>query len=370
MGSEHILTLKDFSYEIPDELVAQEPLDDRAASRLLIHKPDGRILHEMMRDLPDLLPEGTHLIVNDTRVVPGRLIGRTEHGGKMELMLLRPLDAAQNLWSTLGRPFKKLGIGAKVVFPGGCEATVVERHEQGAQPSAVVRFNLDFEAFQNWMEIEGYIPLPPYIQRKDAVTAARSSDKDRYQTIYARERGSVAAPTAGLHFSEELWTRLKAKGVTIVPVTLHVGGGTFLPVKSEAIAAHAMHKERYLLSRTSYETLAKAIEGGQPIVAVGTTSLRCVESFARLAAQSSPAECWDRWLETELFLYPKTKEDRIKPWALSGLITNFHQSESSLLMLVSSLVGYEKIRSLYAEAIERRYRFFSYGDASLLWLPK
>ena len=369
MTSDRLLSLKDFHYEIPDSLVAQEPLADRAASRLLVHNSSGTIDHSWIRQLPDLLPTGTHLVVNDTRVVPGRLLGRTSHGGKIELMLLRPLEADTNIWSALGKPFKKLHAGQLIYFPGDCIAEVIERHEQGSQPSLQVRFNMCFEGFWNWMEREGYIPLPPYIHRKEAVTASESADRERYQTIYAREKGSVAAPTAGLHFSEELWAELKAKGITAVPVTLHVGGGTFLPVKNEVIADHNMHKERFMISGTSYQKLQSALNEGHPVVAVGTTSLRCLESFARLAAMQPAESLLNRWHETELFLYPKTEQSRIKPWAISGLITNFHQSESSLLMLVSSLIGYQAIRDLYAQAIDEKYRFYSYGDASLLWLP-
>lgn len=368
--SDRELTLKDFHYEIPDILVAQEPLSDRAASRLLIHHPSGAIDHSWMRALPEILPAGTHLIVNDTRVVPGRLLGQTIHGGKIELMLLRPLDPDANIWSALGKPFKKLAVGQKIFFPGDCVAEIVERDEQGAQPSLHVKFSLGFEEFWLWMEREGYVPLPPYINRKDAPNASQSIDRERYQTIYAREKGSVAAPTAGLHFSEALWEALLAKGIIPVPVTLHVGGGTFLPVKSDTIAQHNMHKERFMVSDDSYRKLRHALAEKLPIVAVGTTSLRCIESFARMTATQPADELLDRWHETELFLYPKTKESRISPWAISGLITNFHQSESSLLMLVSALIGYQAVRDLYAEAIEEKYRFYSYGDASLLWLPK
>ncbi|MES2744566.1 MAG: tRNA preQ1(34) S-adenosylmethionine ribosyltransferase-isomerase QueA [Bdellovibrionota bacterium] len=363
------LSLKDFSYEIPDELVAQEPLADRAASRLLVHNADGSILHSTIKNLIEFLPRGTRLVVNDTRVVPGRLIGQTPHGGKVELMLLRPVDAEENIWSALGKPFKKLAVGQTLSFAGGCEATVQTRIEEGSQPSLLVAFNLPFAEFWDWMEREGYIPLPPYIARKEATQAPESRDRERYQTIYAREKGSVAAPTAGLHFSNELWSELVAHGIIPVPVTLHVGGGTFLPVKSDEISTHAMHKESFLVSKESYDELQKAKAEGHPIIAVGTTSLRCLESFARRAQSEGVEQLLGQWQDTNLFLYPETKESRIKPWAISGLITNFHQSESSLLMLVSALIGYDKIREIYQEAIAERYRFYSYGDASLLWLP-
>lgn len=368
MSTDKQLTLKDFHYDLPDELVAQAPLEDRSASRLLQRYASGRIEHRHFAELPDILPANTHLIFNDTRVMPGRLLGQTAHGGKIEIMLLRPEDGSDSKWIALGKPFKKLSRGSQVFFSGGCEGTVLERYEDGSQPSLLIRFNKAGDDFANWMDGAGFIPLPPYIHRKDAAAAPHSPDRERYQTIYAQERGSVAAPTAGLHFTDELWKRLEQKGVTLVPVTLHVGGGTFLPVKNDQIENHVMHSERFRVSRRSYESLQKAIESGHPIIAVGTTSLRCIESLARAVAKQGPDNLLDRWLETDLYLYPTTTEDRIQPWAISGLLTNFHQPESSLLMLVSALIGYQAIRDTYAEAIKERYRFFSYGDASLLWL--
>lgn len=368
MSTDRQLTLKDFHYDLPDELVAQSPLANRSASRLLLRSADGRIEHRQFSELPDLLPPNTHIIFNDTRVMPGRLLGQSVHGGRIEIMLLRPAPSHENSWIALGKPFKKLNPGTKVLFSEGCEGAVLERYEDGSQPSLLIRFNLDNEAFANWMDSEGFIPLPPYIHRKDAAAAPQSPDRDRYQTVYAQERGSVAAPTAGLHFSDELWKRLREKGLTLVPVTLHVGGGTFLPVKHELMQDHVMHRESFRVSRGSYEALRQAVERNHPIVAVGTTSLRCVESLARRIAEQGEKGLLDRWLDTDLFLYPKTAEDRIRPWAVNGLLTNFHQPESTLLMLVSALVGYQAIRETYAEAIKERYRFFSYGDASLFWL--
>ena len=365
-----VLSLKDFHYDLPEDLIAQEPLADRAASRLLQFQPSSGVSHHMIRDLPNILPEGTHLVINDTRVIPGRLLGHTQHGGKIELMLLRPKEGVEgNVWTALGKPFKKMGLGTQLFFANDCVAEVVAREEHGSQPSLTVRFNKSVEDFWAWMEDEGFVPLPPYIQRKNPATAQHSEDKSRYQTIYANEKGSVAAPTAGLHFSKDLWDALLARGITPVPVTLHVGGGTFLPVKSNEIASHVMHKESFRVTSESYNKLTKAMETGAPIVAVGTTSLRCLESFARLAASTGAEHCLDRWHETELFIYPENENSLTKPWAIQGIITNFHQPESSLLMLVSALIGYHSIQSIYAEAIRERYRFFSYGDASLLWLP-
>jgi S-adenosylmethionine:tRNA ribosyltransferase-isomerase len=364
------LSLADFHYHLPDELIAQQPLADRSASRLLVHQADGTLDHRRFQELPDILPRGTRLVFNDTRVLPSRLEARTAHGGRIELMLLQPLDASGNRWQALGRPFRKLNPGTRLTLEGACEATIEAKHESGAQPSLEVSFNLPYEEFLSWMEAAGYIPLPPYITRKEPLKAPESLDRERYQTIYAREKGSVAAPTAGLHFNNAIWDALKAAGIIPVPITLHVGGGTFLPVKTQDITAHAMHSERYRVSRESWTQIQEARHSGHPLVVVGTTSLRCLESFARRVVAETEDHLLDRWLETSLFLYPKHKHDRIRPWGVQGIITNFHQPESSLLMLVASLIGYEAMRSLYVNAVEERYRFLSYGDASLLWLPK
>jgi S-adenosylmethionine:tRNA ribosyltransferase-isomerase len=363
------LSLADFHYHLPDELIAQEPLADRSASRLLVHAADGSLEHRRFWDLPTILPQGTRLVFNDTRVLPSRLEARTTHGGRVELMLLQPIDANDNRWQALGRPFRKLNPGTLLQLDGGCEARIEAKHESGAQPSLEVSFNLPYEEFLGWMEATGYIPLPPYITRKDPLKAPESRDRERYQTIYAREKGSVAAPTAGLHFTPGIWDGLKAAGVVPVPLTLHVGGGTFLPVKTQNIAAHDMHSERYRVSRESWGQIQEARRAGHPLVVVGTTSLRCLESFARRLVTEAEDTLLDRWLETNLFLYPKHRDDRIRPWGAQGIITNFHQPESSLLMLVASLIGYQAMRQLYDVAVEERYRFLSYGDASLLWFP-
>lgn len=364
------LHLEDFNYELPEHLIAQTPLGDRSASRLLVREKSGAIQHSMFRQLPAHLPKGTLLLYNDSRVLPGRLIGQTPHGGKLELMLLRPMSGADHRWEALGRPLRKLPEGTKIQLASGCVATVEERHQDAAQPYLVVSFNLQHEEFFNWMEREGYIPLPPYIARPDALSAPTSPDRDRYQTIYANERGSVAAPTAGLHFDQTMWDALRTAGVETAPVTLHVGGGTFLPVKTTALNAHVMHRETYRLSSTTFAAIEKALREDRPVVAVGTTTLRCLESFAvRMHAQGVDG-LLDQWQDTQLFLYPKHRGDRYRPWAIRGLMTNFHQPESSLLMLVSALLGYETMQGLYREALAAEYRFLSYGDTSLLWLPE
>ncbi|WP_141736612.1 tRNA preQ1(34) S-adenosylmethionine ribosyltransferase-isomerase QueA [Oligoflexus tunisiensis] len=363
------LNLEDFRYELPEHLIAQTPLGDRSGSRLLVRHADGALQHSMFRHLPEHLPAGTLLLYNDSRVLPGRLLGQTPHGGRLELMLLRPLTGPGHRWEALGRPLRKLPEGSTIQLASGCVATVERRHQDAAQPYLEVSFNLEHEAFFDWMEKEGYIPLPPYIARPDAQSAPASPDRDRYQTIYANERGSVAAPTAGLHFDETMWKALREAGVETAPVTLHVGGGTFLPVKTSALDAHVMHRETYRLSRKTFAAIERAQAEKRPIVAVGTTTLRCLESFALRMREQGAEGLWDQWQDTQLFLYPRHKHDLYRPWAIHGLMTNFHQPESSLLMLVSALVGYENMQSIYREALAQGYRFLSYGDTSLLWLP-
>jgi S-adenosylmethionine:tRNA ribosyltransferase-isomerase len=363
------LHLEDFRYELPEHLIAQTPLSDRSASRLLIHHRDGRLQHSMFQSLPEHLPAGTLLLYNDSRVLPGRLLGQTAHGGRLELMLMRPMSGQGNRWEALGRPLRKLHEGSTIQLSSGCVATIERRHQDAAQPYLEVSFNLDHEAFFDWMEKEGYIPLPPYIARPDALSAPASPDRDRYQTIYANERGSVAAPTAGLHFDEKMWQALREAGVETAPVTLHVGGGTFLPVKTSDLHAHVMHRESYRLSRKTFAAMESALAENRPIVAVGTTTLRCLESFALRMQEQGADGLLDQWQDTHLFLYPRHRDDRYRPWAITGLMTNFHQPESSLLMLVSALVGYENMQKIYREAVAQEYRFLSYGDTSLLWLP-
>ncbi len=362
------LTLEDFRYDLPEHMIAQVPLEDRSASRLLVRHSKGSIEHTNFRQLAEQLPKGTLLLYNDSKVMPGRLLGRTAHGGKLELMLLRPLGGTGNRWEALGRPLRKLHEGLQIALASGCVATVEHRSMDEAQPYLEISFNLQHEEFFHWMEVEGYIPLPPYIARPDALSAPQSPDRDRYQTIYASERGSVAAPTAGLHFDQSMWQKLKDAGVETAAVTLHVGGGTFLPVKTSEIGAHDMHRENYRISRATYEAILRAQREDRCIVAVGTTTLRCMESFASRMQEQSAVDLLDQWQETQLFLYPRHRMDRHKPWAITGLMTNFHQPESSLLMLVAALVGFDAMKELYQEALAQNYRFLSYGDTSLLWL--
>jgi S-adenosylmethionine:tRNA ribosyltransferase-isomerase len=282
-------------------------------------------------------------------------------------MLLRPIAGQGNCWDALGRPFRKLQEGFRIEFPGNCTATILRQELNGTQPYVEVNFDLPHEEFSNWIDQEGYIPLPPYIARPQAVNAEQSPDRERYQTVYAMERGSVAAPTAGLHFDKQSWEKLHEAGIETAPVTLHVGGGTFLPVKSAEISQHKMHKESFRMSHRTFDCINSALKDTRPIVAIGTTTLRCVESFALVKKEKGSEYALNNWLDTDLFIYPKHREDTYQPWAIQGLMTNFHQPESSLLMLVSSLVGYESMKKIYSEAVAQKYRFLSYGDTSLLW---
>lgn len=367
------LSLSDFGYAFPESLVAQTPLAARDAARLLVRAPDGSLRHCHVGDLTLELPRGTLLILNETRVFPSRLAGRLESGGKVEIFLIHELNAdpSGSVWSALARPMKKLKPGTTVHFEGDLSATVVARNEDAAgTPSIDVRFAIAPAALARWLDEQAFIPLPPYIKRPSPVRAPLSPDREAYQTVFARERGSVAAPTAGLHFTDALLDALSAQGVEIAKVALHVGAGTFLPVKSEDVTAHKMHAESYRVSRNTVDAILKARREGRKIVAVGTTSLRSLESLYREAGQdpSRMAELADSWRTTELFLRPEHQDDRYRPWVIDGLVTNFHQPHSTLFMLVSALLGLDTVKALYEEAVSRRYRLFSYGDASLLWV--
>jgi S-adenosylmethionine:tRNA ribosyltransferase-isomerase len=364
------LQLNDFSYTIPEELIAQSPLENRSQSRLLIRHPDGHVIHSSFSEIARHISSNTILVYNDSKVIPGRILTQTENGGKLELMLLRPLDSNSNSWLALAKPFRKFKEGLQISIDDTLQVRVTKVHNDQIQPCLEVTFNRSFNDTLGWLELNGYVPLPPYIQRPQASPAKSSRDKERYQTVYARHLGSVAAPTAGLHFTPEIWQELQSMGVKLAPITLHVGGGTFLPVKSQEIGKHEMHTEVYRIPEQSWHLIQKAKEDGDPIVCVGTTSLRCLESFARKISVDSAqtTNLVNTWLETNLFIYPESIDHKVKPWGIKGLITNFHQPESSLLMLVSALIGYRETKDLYEKAIEEKYRFYSYGDASLLWL--
>lgn len=373
------LTLDDFEFSVPESAIAQLPLAQRDAARLLVRQSSGEIKHRLIKDLITELPPGTLLIFNDSRVIASRLFGQLKTGGKVELFLLAPVLAnsgdGQVCWRALGRPMRKLNIGTNVGLGDGVTAEIITK-ETNADGSAFVTLRFQGPgvatgaALEDWLDLHGYVPLPPYIHRAQAVPAVASTDRERYQTVYARERGSVAAPTAGLHFSEDIIASLKRQHVTMASVCLHVGAGTFLPVKCQDLRRHQMHSERYLVPRATLEAIKMAQGESRPIVVVGTTSLRSLEALELEAKRLGLTQesLTDRWLATDLFIYPQHQTDRYKPWAATGIITNFHQPKSTLFMLICALLGLNEAQRLYSIALDQDYRFFSYGDACLFWL--
>ncbi len=336
----------DFYYDLPPELIAQTPLDRRDGSRLLtLNKETGEYRHLHFYDLPGLLRPGDCLVLNDSRVLPARLIGhRLPGGGACEVLLL--VDKGDKTWECLVRPGKKLRTGAKVSFGDGeLTAEIVGEVEGG---NRLVRFHYE-GIFLEVLERLGKMPLPPYIK-------AELNDPERYQTVYSRELGSAAAPTAGLHFTKELLEQIEAMGVRLAYVTLHVGLGTFRPVKEENITDHEMHAEYCMISRKTADIINETKAKGGRVICVGTTSCRTIESWAAEDGTLKESAGW-----TKIYIYPGY---RFK--VLDGLITNFHLPESTLLMLVSALAGREHILAAYEEAVREKYRFFSFGDAMFI----
>lgn len=337
------LKTSDFYFDLPKELIAQDPLPDRAASRLLmVDKATGEWKHEVFRNIADYLEPGDCLVLNNTKVLPARLLGvKEDTGASVEVLLLKRRSG--DVWETLVKPGKKLRPGAKVSFGDGrLKAEVLEVVEEG---NRLVRFFYD-GIFEEVLDSLGEMPLPPYITHK-------LQDKNRYQTVYAKYDGSAAAPTAGLHFTEELLRKIEEKGVRLAYVTLHVGLGTFRPVKEENILEHHMHSEYYQISEQAAQIINETKKCGHRVICVGTTSCRTVESAAD--ENGMLKECCG---DTEIFIYPGY---RFK--VLDCLITNFHLPESTLVMLVSALAGREHVLKAYEEAVKEKYRFFSFGDA-------
>ena len=337
------LKTSDFYFDLPKELIAQDPLEDRSSSRLLmVDKNTGDIKHEVFRNIVDYLHPGDCLVLNNTKVLPARLLGvKEDTGAAVEVLLLKRKEG--NVWETLVKPGKKMRPGARVVFGDGLlKGEVIDVVEEG---NRLIRF--EFEGiFEEVLDRLGEMPLPPYITHK-------LQDKNRYQTVYAKYDGSAAAPTAGLHFTKELLREIEDKGVKLAYVTLHVGHGTFRPVKEENILEHHMHSEYYQISREAAELINETKKKGDRVICVGTTSCRTIESAADENGLLS--ECCGN---TEIFIYPGYKFK-----VLDCLITNFHLPESTLVMLVSALAGREHVLAAYREAIKEKYRFFSFGDA-------
>ena len=335
----------DFYYDLPEELIAQTPLQKRDGSRLLLlNKENGMLEHHHFYELPSFLREGDCLVMNDSRVLPARLLGKRETGGSVELVLLR--DLGDDRWECLSRPGKKTRPGTELVFGDGELRAVVEDVTEGG--NRIIRFLYE-GIFLEVLERLGKMPLPPYIKEE-------LQDAERYQTVYSRELGSAAAPTAGLHFTKELLDEIAAKGVKLCYVTLHVGLGTFRPVKEDEIEDHPMHEEFCVIQEETARAINETKRNGGRIISVGTTSCRTLESFAHEDGTLSANSGW-----TNIFIYPGY---RFK--CIDGLITNFHLPESTLIMLVSALAGRENILHAYQVAVEERYRFFSFGDAMLI----
>ncbi|MBQ4307348.1 MAG: tRNA preQ1(34) S-adenosylmethionine ribosyltransferase-isomerase QueA [Lachnospiraceae bacterium] len=336
----------DYYYDLPQELIAQDPLEDRSSSRLmLLDRTTGRTEHRHFREIADFLKPGDTLVLNNTRVIPARLLGEREGtGGAVEILLLKRTGADE--WETLVRPGKKLKPGARASFGGGLlRAEILDVVEDG---NRIVRFEYD-GIFEEILDRLGEMPLPPYITHK-------LKDKDRYQTVYARFDGSAAAPTAGLHFTPELLSRIEEKGVKLVYVTLHVGLGTFRPVKVDDVRSHVMHTEWYQVTEDAARSINEAKAAGHRVICVGTTSCRTVES-----ASDENGTVRAGAGETSIFIYPGYRFR-----VMDGLITNFHLPESTLIMLVSAFAGREHVLEAYKEAVGERYRFFSFGDAMFI----
>lgn len=339
------MNVSDFKYDLPEELIAQVPIQKRDESKLMIlSRKNKTIEHKLFKDIIDYLEEGDCLVRNNTKVLPARLYGQKETGAKVEFLLLNQIEG--DIWETIVRPGNKLHKGAKVIFGDGIlKAEVIDTMEGGTRK---VRFEYD-GIFNEILDKIGLMPLPPYIHEE-------LKEKDRYQTVYAQYQGSAAAPTAGLHFTEDLLEKIKQKGIKIANVTLHVGIGTFRPVKVEKIEDHHMHSEHFYIKKEDANIINETKRQGKRIISIGTTSTRVLETIADKNGFVNESEG-----DTQIFIYPGYNFK-----CIDGLITNFHLPESTLLMLVSSLASREYILEAYKEAVKQKYRFFSFGDAMFI----
>ena len=364
------MLVSDFDYHLPDELIAKQPLADRAAARMLhLDRAAGRSEDEAFREFPDLLRPDDLLVVNNTRVLPARLYGhrsgtRSQHisasnpaardflRGKVEVLLTRQITTEPNVWETLVHPGRKLGIGERIYFGGDASADshdlTAEIVDRGTFGERHLRFDPVADFFEI-LECIGHVPLPPYIDRPDTPL-----DREQYQTVYAQSLGSVAAPTAGLHFTPEIFDRIRTRGIEIAEVTLHVGLGTFQPIRVEVVEEHKIHREWYSISADAAEMIQRARDEGRRIVAVGTTTVRTLEYAAR---QAPDGRITAQSGEADIFIYPEF-EFRV----IGALLTNFHLPKSTLVMLVSAFAGRKQILAAYQHAVDEHYRFYSYGD--------
>ena len=340
------MKVSDFYFELPEELIAQYPLEKRDSSRLMVlDKKTGEIEHRKFHDILEYLNEGDTLVLNNTRVLPARLIGEKEEtGGKIEFLLLKRIEGDK--WECLAKPGRKAKVGTVFNFGEGKLKAIVR--EIGEEGNRIIEFKYD-GIFEQVLDELGQMPLPPYIHEK-------LEDKERYQTVYSKEKGSAAAPTAGLHFTEELLKEIKDKGVNIAYLTLHVGLGTFRPVKVDDVNNHVMHSEYYHLDKENAELINKTKEAGKRVIAVGTTSSRTLETIGDENGRVREQSGW-----TDIFIYPGYKFKIV-----DNLITNFHLPESTLIMLVSALAGQDNIMNAYNTAVKEKYRFFSFGDSMFI----
>ncbi len=343
-----VMNVHDYYYDLPKELIAQDPLADRSASRLMVlERESGNVSHHIFKEIIDYLEPGDCLVINDTKVIPARLIGeRIGTGAAIEVLLLKRLPDEKNRWEVLVKPGKKARPGTRISFgEGKLVGEIIDTVEEG---NRIIEFPYE-GIFEEILDELGQMPLPPYITHK-------LEDRNRYQTVYAKHEGSAAAPTAGLHFTKELLAAIKDKGVAIARVTLHVGLGTFRPVKVENILEHHMHSEFYMIEKEAAEKINAAKAAGKRVIAVGTTSTRTLEAAAAADGTIQATSGW-----TDIFIYPGY---RFK--VIDALITNFHLPESTLVMLVSAFAGREQVLGAYEQAVKERYRFFSFGDAMLI----
>ena len=339
------MKVSDFNYELPEELIAQTPIEKRDESRLMVlDRQKQTIEHKKFKDIINYLEPGDVLVRNNTKVIPARLYGKKETGANVEFLLLNNIEG--DIWECIVRPGNKLHVGVKVIFGDGIlKAEILE-----TMPGGTRKVKFEYKGiFNEILDKIGLMPLPPYIHEQ-------LKEKDRYQTVYAKYNGSAAAPTAGLHFTPELLKKIEEKGVIIANVTLHVGIGTFRPVKEETVEAHQMHSEHFYIKKEDVEKINNAKKNGKRVIAVGTTSCRVLETIADESGKVSETEG-----DTQIFIYPGYKFK-----CLDGLITNFHLPESTLLMLVSALAGKDYIMKAYNEAVKEKYRFFSFGDAMFI----
>jgi S-adenosylmethionine:tRNA ribosyltransferase-isomerase len=342
------MLISDFDYNLPENLIAQSPLEKREDSRVLIvDRRNGNLADRNFCDLPDLLREGDVVVLNNTRVFPARLLGRSETGARVEIFLVR--DTGAGIWETLARPARRLKTGKKIVFGEKLIAEVIDKTEDG---KVRVRFEADGD-FDRILDEIGRTPLPPYIKRS---AGSIDADRERYQTVFARERGAIAAPTAGLHFTPEILEKIKAMGVTVAEVTLHVGYGTFEPVRVRDLSLHSVMPEQYEIGANTAETLNRAKAEGRRIVAIGTTTTRALETVMTKHGQFEPER-----ESANLTIIPGYKFK-----AIDALLTNFHLPQSSLLVLVSTFAGRQLIMDAYNHAVGQSYRFYSYGDCMLI----